>query len=184
MGVNAMFARFTEKLYLTRERRPYAWGCVSIVVLTALVTVLVMTGLDAPYTLQLTASNATYWVICAGALSGAIALYFARGWMGALGALGFARAIVGSLAIAVIASIVAGTLIEPAGGTVYAPLLMVSAFIAKPWIAAIWFAGALGGHYLMASVQEDQDYGYTRPTGRLATEELSSLSRANLYRRN
>lgn len=179
-----MFTRFAEKFYLTRDRRPYAFGCAAIVALTSLVTVLIMIGLDEPYTLQFTASNATYWVIFAGALSGAIALYLARGWMGALGALGFARAIVGSLAIAVIASIVAGTLIVPAGGTIYAPLLMVSAFLAKPWIAAIWFAGTLGAHYLMASVQDDQDYGYTRPTGRLATEELSSLSRANLYRRN
>lgn len=179
-----MFTRLTEKVYLTRERRPCAFGCVSIVALTALVTVLVMMGLEAPYTLQLTASNAMYWVVCAGALSGAIALYLARGWMGAIGALGFARAIVGSLAIAVIASIVAGTLIEPAGGTFYAPILMVSAFIAQPWIAAIWFAGVLGAHYLMASVQDDLDYGYSGRTGRLATDELSSLSRVNLYRRS
>ncbi|HEV8035875.1 hypothetical protein [Yoonia sp.] len=179
-----MFTRFAEKFYLTRDRRPYALGCAAIVVLTSLVTVLIMIGLDTPYTLQVTASSFTYWVICAGALGGAIALYLSRGWMGALGALGFARAVVGSLAIAVIASIVAGTLIEPAGGTVYAPLLMVSTFLARPWIAAIWFAGVLGAHYLMSSVQDDEEYADTRPTGRLATEELSALSRANLYRRN
>ncbi len=180
-----MLTRFADKFYLTKGQRSYALGCAAIVVLTAIVTVLVMIGLDAPYTLQLTATNYTYWVIFAGALSGGIALFLARGWMGALGALGFARAVVGSLAIAIIASVVAGTLTVPVGGTIYAPLFTVSAFIAKPWIAAIWFAGTLGAHYMMTSLEVERSDGEERtPIRRLATEELSALSRANLYRRN
>ncbi|WP_342070520.1 hypothetical protein [Yoonia algicola] len=180
-----MFTRFADKFYLTHGQRSYALGCAAIVVLTALVTVLVMMGLDAPYTLQLSATNYTYWVIFAGALSGGVGLFIARGWMGALGALGFARAIVGSIIIAIVASVVAGTLTVPVGGTIYAPLLTVSAFMAKPWLAAVWFGGTLGGHYLMSSLAAERSDGevYT-PERRLATEELSALSRANLYRRN
>lgn len=179
-----MFTRFTEKFHLTKGEKSYALGFAAIAVLTALLTVLVMTGLDAPYKLQLGATNYTYWVILSGAVSGAVALYIARGWMGALGAFGFARALVGSVAIALVASVVAGTLTVPVGGTVYAPLVMVSAFIAKPWIAALWFAGTLGAHYLMSALQDERRYGTGRPSGRLATEELSPLSRANLYRRS
>ena len=62
----------------------------------------------------------------------------AAGW-GKPGALGLARAIVGSVAVAILAAIVAGTLIVPLYGTVYGPLLIVSEFIAKPWLAVAWF---------------------------------------------
>lgn len=180
-----MFTRFADKFYPTHGQQAYVLGCAAIIVLTALVTVLVMMGLDAPYTLQLSATDYTYWVIFAGALSGGVGLFLARGWMGALGALGFARAVVGSIVMAIVAAIVAGTLTVPVGGTIYAPLMMVSAFMAKPWIAAIWFAGTLGGHYLMSSLAAERSDGEARtPKRRLATEELSALSRANLYRRN
>ena len=179
-----MLTRFAEKFYLTKGEQSYAWGCAVIAALTATVTVLIMMGLDAPYKLQFDATNYTYWVIFAGALSGAVALYIARGWMGAMGPFGFARALVGSVTIAFVASVVAGTLTVPVGGTIYAPLAMVSAFLAKPWIAVLWFAGTLGAHYLMTALQHERVYGVGRPSGRLATEELSPLSRANLYRRS
>lgn len=178
-----MFARLTERLYLTRGEKSYLLGYVAVMLLTAIVTLVVMAGLAAPHTLVLEPSNFFYWVAIAGAMSGGVALYLARGWMGNPGTLGFARAIVGSVAVAVIASIIAGTLTVPFEGTIYAPLMVLSAFLAKPWLAAIWFAGMLGAHYLMSILEEERAFGLGRDAHRSVTSQLSSLSRAQLYRR-
>ncbi len=179
-----MFARLTEKFYPTRGVKAYLLGCLVVVVLSAIVTLVVMAGLEAPYTLVIEPTDFVYWVAFSGAMSGGVALYFARGWMGRIGMLGFARAIVGSLVIAVIAAVLTGTLTVPFAGTVYAPLMLVSAFLAQPWLAAIWFAGILGAHYLMSILEEERAYGLAPASDTSVASQLSSLSRAQLYRRN
>lgn len=184
MGVDAMLTRLADKFYMTRGERAYGLGYVVVILLTAIVTIAMMAGLEAPYTLELAPTTFVYWVGISGAISGGVALYFARGWMGNTGMLGIARAVVGSIAVAIIAAIIAGTLTVPFAGTIYAPLVLVSAFLAKPWLAAIWFAGMFGAHYLMLYLEEERAFGVGRSAGRRATEQLSALSRANLYHRD
>ena len=179
-----MFTRFTEKFYPTRGEKAYLLGYVVTVLLSGIVALIVMAGLEAPYALTTQPTNFVYWVFFAGAMSGGVALYLASGWMAGLGMMGFARAIVGAIAVAVIGAVITGTLTVPFDGTIYGPVMMLSAFIAKPWLAALWFAGMLGAHYLMSILTEERAYGLGRDTHRSVTSQLSSLSRAQLYRRN
>jgi hypothetical protein len=179
-----MLTQLAEKFYLTKGEKSYLLGYVVIVLAAAVLAVVIMAGLQAPYTLAFEASNFVYWVAISGAISGGVALYFASGWMGNAGMLGFARAIVGSVAITLMVSIIAGTLTVPFDGTLYGPLVVLSSFIAKPWIAAIWFAATLGAHYLMSILEEERAFGIGREAHRSATSQLSTLSRAQLYHRD
>lgn len=179
-----MLARLTERFYLTRGKKAYLLGCFVVMFLSAIIALVVMAGLEAPYTLAAQPTNFVYWVAISGAMGGGVALYLASGWMGGAAMLGFARAIVGSVAIAAIAAVIVGTLTVPFEGTIYGPLMLLSAFIAKPWLAVIWFAGMLGAHYLMSILAEERAYGLVQEPDRSVASQLSSLSRAQLYRRN
>jgi len=178
-----MFTRLADKFYLTKGERAYGLGYVVVILLAAIVSIGVMAGLDAPYTLQLAPTTFLYWVGISGGIGGGVALYFAQGWMGNRGLFGLARAVVGSIAVAIMAAIIVGTLTVPFEGTIYAPLELLSAFLAKPWLAVIWFAGMFGAHYLMLVLEEERAFGVGRTAYRRATEQLSPLSRANLYHR-
>ncbi|MEJ8560201.1 hypothetical protein QTO30_02390 [Yoonia sp. GPGPB17] len=179
-----MFERLAEKFYLTRGEKAYVLGFVVIIVIAPLVALVVMAGLAAPYTLAIEPANFVYWVAISGAISAGVGLYLARGWMGNLGMMGLARAVVGSVVLTLIAAVIGGSLTVPFEGTLYAPLMVVSAFIAKPWLAAIWFAGTFGAHYLMSVVEEERAFGIGREAHRSATSQLSTLSRAQLYHRD
>ncbi|MEL7181595.1 MAG: hypothetical protein AAFN63_17495, partial [Pseudomonadota bacterium] len=159
-------------------------GCMAIILTAPIVALVVMAGLAAPYTLAIEANNFVYWVAISGAISAGVGLYLVRGWMGHVGMIGVARAIFGSVLLTLIASVIGGTLTVPFEGALYGPLMVVSAFIAKPWLGAIWFASTFGAHYLMSAVEEERDFGIGREAHRSATSQLSSLSRTNLYRRD
>jgi len=179
-----MLERFTDRLHLTRGEKSYAIAYAAVIAMSAGVTLVVASGVDGANILGLDPTLFTFWTVFAGGLAGGLSLRAARGWMGKPGALGLSRAIVGSVAVAILAAIVAGTLIVPLYGTVYGPLLIVSEFIAKPWLAVAWFGVLIGGHYLMAVLEEEFAFGVSRSANRRASEQLSSLSRAQLYRRN
>ncbi len=179
-----MFERLAEKVYLTRGERSYVLGCIAIILTAPIVALVVMAGLAAPYTLAIEANNFVYWVAISGAISAGVGLYLVRGWMGHVGMIGVARAIFGSVLLTLIVSVVGGTLMVPFEGALYGPLMVVSAFVAKPWLGAIWFASTFGAHYLMSAVEEERDFGIGREAHRSATSQLSSLSRTNLYRRD
>jgi len=179
-----MFTRLADKFYMTRGERAYGLSYVVVILLTAIVSIVVMAGLEAPYTLELAPTSFAYWVGISGAIAGGVALYFARGWMGNAGMFGVARAVVGSIAVAIIAAIIAGTLTVPFAGTVYGPVVVLSAFIAMPWLAVIWVAGMAGAHFLMLMLEEERAFGVGRSANGRATEQLSALSRANLYHRD
>ncbi|WP_168769034.1 hypothetical protein [Yoonia maricola] len=174
----------TQKLYLTKGEKAYLLGYVVVVLTAPIVAILVMAGLAAPYTLVIEPTNYLYWVAISGAISAGVGLYLARGWMGNAGPLGAARAIVGSAAVTLIAAVIGGTLTVPFDGTLQAPLIVTSAFIAKPWLAAIWFAATFGAHYLMSFLEEERAFGIGREAHRSATSQLSRLSRAQLYHRD
>ncbi|EBA12822.1 hypothetical protein [Roseobacter sp. CCS2] len=179
-----MFERFTKKFYLTRGEKAYLLGYLVVILVAPIVALVVMAGLAAPYTLVIEPTNFVYWVAISGAISAGVGLYLARGWMGNLGMMGIARAMVGIVIATLIAAVVAGSLTVPFEGTLYAPLMMLSAFIAKPWLAAIWLAATFGAHYLMSIVEEERAFGIGREAHRSATSQLSTLSRAQLYHRD
>lgn len=179
-----MLARIANKIYLTRGEKAFVIAYAAVIAMTAGITMLVMSGVEGPNALPTEPSVFVFWTILSGAISGGLALFLARGWMGKEGAMGLARAFVGSVAVALIAAIVAGTLIVPLYGTFYAPVLLVSEFIAKPWLAVAWFVVLIGAHYLMAILAEERAFGIGRSSNRRATERLSTLSRAQLYHRD
>jgi hypothetical protein len=179
-----MFARFTKSLYLTKGEKAFVLAYAAVIAMTAGITMMVMSGLEGPGAIPDEATLYVFWAILSGAISGGIALYLARGWLGNLGAMGVARAFVGSVAVALIAAVAAGTLIMPLYGTFYAPVLLITAFISKPWLAMAWFAVTIGAHYMMIVLTEERAFGTGRSARRSATERLSTLSRAQLYNRD
>ena len=119
-------------------------------------------------------------VVMTGAISGLIALFLTRRWMGMPGKLGLARAAVGGCVMALVAAVIAGTLISPLYGTFFAPIMLVAAFGAKPWLAAAWFMVVLLAHGLAVRRAKDLR-NVTRVTDNTAIGQLSALSQANLY---
>lgn len=183
VGVGAMWARIVKSIYLTKGEKAFVQAYGVIIAMTTGMTMLVMSGVDGPNAIPAEPSFYAFWTIFSGALSGGVALFAARGWMGRVGKLGLFRAIVGSGAIALIAAVLAGALIVPLTGAFYAPVLMITEFIEKPWLAAIWFAVSIGAHFLMSVIVEERALGYGRGTTQRATSQLSALSQAQLYRR-
>ena len=179
-----MLARFTKSIYLTKGEKALVLAYAAVIAMTAGITMMIMSGLEGPSAIPDEPTLYVFWAIFSGALSGGVALYLARGWMGKLGAMGVARAFVGSVAVALIAAVIAGTLVFPLYGTFYAPVLMITAFITKPWLAFAWFAVTIGAHYMMIVLSEERAFGTGRSAKRSATERLSTLSRAQLYHRD
>lgn len=177
-----MWARIVKAIHLTRGEKSLAMAYAAVVAMSAGMTILVMSGVEGENAIPPEPTWYDNWVIVAGALSGGIALYLARNWMGVLGAIGFARAIVGSIVVAFVAAVVAGTLILPVYGTVFGPFLLISEFVATPWLAVLWFAVALAAHFLISKWTEERAWGYGRGAERGAVSQLSRLSQVNLYR--
>ncbi|WP_108814703.1 hypothetical protein [Loktanella sp. Alg231-35] len=179
-----MLDRFLKALYLTRGEKSVALAYAAVIAMSAGISVLIMTGIEGPAALGAERSLYVFWVIFSGAIGGGVALLAARGWMGNAGVLGFARAFVGAIAVAFLASLIAGTMIFPLYGTFYAPVILLTEVIAKPWLGIAWFAILIGAHYMMTAITEERALGYSRAAShRPATSRLSTLSRAQLYHR-
>lgn len=178
-----MFGQIKDAMYLTKGEKAFILAYGAVMAVTAGITILIMSGVEGRGALPTEPSFYTLWVIAAGALSGGIGLFVARGWMGRSGALGLGRALVGCVAIAFVASVVAGTLIQPLNGTFYAPVLLLTEFIDKIWLAVAWIAVVLGAHHLMTVLADERALGYGRAAKATAVSQLSSLSRAQLYHR-
>lgn len=179
-----MLDRFLKALYLTSGEKSFVLAYAAVTAMTAGISVLIMSDIGGPAALGSEPTFYVFWVIFSGALGGAVALFAARGWMGKTGVMGFARAFVGSIAVAFLASLIAGTMIYPLYGTFYAPVILLTEVIAKPWIAVAWFGIMMGAHYMMTAITEERALGYGRAANhRPATARLSTLSRAQLYHR-
>lgn len=179
-----MSARILEGLPLSRGEKSSLLAYGAVIAMAAGMTILIMSGVDGTGLIWADQPWFSQWVIFAGALSGGISLALARGWMGLEGTFGVLRAAVGSVAIAVMAAMIAGILIDPLLGVVYGPVLLVSEFIAKPWLAVAWFAGAMAVHALQLDARRERDL-LASPRGRArAVTQLSRLSQENLYRRS
>lgn len=178
-----MFGQLKESVYLTKGEKSVVLAYVAVMIASAGLTVLIVLGLDQAWANLQFASPFTWWVVLSGAVSGGIGLFAARGWMGKTNMMGIARAIIGSIVIAFVASVVAGTLIHPLDGTVFAPVLLLTTFIEKAWLALSWLAVVLGAHHLMTALADERALGYGRGAKHRAVSQLSSLSRAQLYHR-
>ena len=179
-----MSARILESLSLSRGEKSTLLAYGAVVAMAAGMTILIMSGVDGEGLVWADTAWFSQWVIFAGAISGGISLALARGWMGLEGTLGLLRASVGSVAIAIMAAMIAGILIDPLLGVVYGPILLLTEFIAKPWLALAWFVGSMAVHALQLDARRERDLLAT-PGGRgRAVTQLSRLSQENLYRRS
>jgi hypothetical protein len=122
------------------------------------------------------------WMICASALAGFAALMISRGWIGMPGMLGIIRACFGALVMLVLASLIGGSLIMPIYGTVYAPFIVLSAFIANPLWAVFWCGGVVAAHWVLAQ-SEQKRLAILSEQERQAQSSLSPLSQAYFYRK-
>lgn len=177
-----MWARIMKVIHLTRGEKSLAVAFGAVVAMSAGITILVMSGLEGENAIPPEPTWYDNWVIFAGALSGGIALYLARGWMGMQGYVGFARAAVGSVAVALGAAVIAGTLILPLYGTIFGPIMVVTQFLDLPLLALSWFAVTMAAHALIGRWREERALGYGRGADRGAVTQLSRLSQINLYR--
>ncbi len=179
-----MWARIMKTIHLTRGEKSLALAYAAIIAMSAGITILIMSGVQGANAIPPEPTWFDTWVILSGALSGGVALYLARGWMGAQGAIGFVRAGVGAIAVGLLAALIAGTLIMPLYGTVFGPIMLVTEFLARPWLAVSWFAVAFAAHALIARWTAERAWGLGRGADRGAVSQLSRLSQVNLYRKN
>ncbi|MDX8351330.1 hypothetical protein [Cognatiyoonia sp. IB215182] len=152
--------------------------------MTAGITILIMSGVGGDGLIWADKAWFSQWIIFAGALSGGISLALARGWMGLEGILGLARAVIGAMAIAIMAAMIAGILIDPLLGVVYGPILLVTEFLARPWLAIAWFVGSMAVHGLLLEARRERELLAPPRAKQRAVAQLSRLSQENLYRRS
>ena len=175
-----MLSRFLRMLHLTKGERALATAYAGVSATSAGIMMFVMAGVKGGQLQSVYPAGYEIWIIMAGAISGAIALYLTRGWMGLSGGLGIARALFGGCATALIASLIGGTLIVPVYGTFFAPIMVVAAFGLKPWLAVAWFAVILAAHgLLMRRLSELREAALAADDS--AIGQLSPMSQANLY---
>ncbi|MBQ1202866.1 MAG: hypothetical protein IIX61_03535, partial [Loktanella sp.] len=111
-----------------------------------------------------------------------LALRIARGWFGLPGRLGWVRAFVGGFVALIVAAVIGGSLILPGYGTLYAPLMVLTAVMARPVVGLIWFAGAIGSHW--AIIQADAARAAQQQLEReQEMSSLSALSQTYFYRK-
>ena len=178
-----MYARErTSKVFVNNRTARFS-AYLAIVIMSIAVTIFVMAGVEGQTAIPAEPSLYAIWTIAAGAIGGAASLYAARGWLGLSGGIGYARAVVGSLAAALIGAAIVGILIMPVYGGIYAPVLLISEFVAKPLLAVVWVGVYVGAHYLMLQRSNALDSEYKASETRFASAELSSLTQAQLYRR-
>lgn len=177
-----MSARVVKYLSLSRPEKATVAAYAAVVAMTAGMTILIMSGVDGDNLLWGDKGWFSYWVIFAGALSGAIGLSLARGWMGAEGVLGSLRAIVGGVAVGFMSAMIAGLLIDPLLGVVHGPVLVLTEFMNKPWLAVAWLIGMAGAHILMVLAAREREDNFIRSGSGRAVGQLSRLSQENLYR--
>jgi hypothetical protein len=171
-------------MQISRGEKAYTLAFAAVIAVSAGLSFFIMSGVEGAPALPAEPTTYTAWIIGAGALSGFFALFAARGYMGGFGVLGLLRAIVGSTAAGIIAAAIAGTLIMPVYGTFFAPVIVATEFLAKPWLAIAWYAVMIAAHYLMQILADERVWGYTRETSsRPASSQLSQLTRSQLYNR-
>lgn len=174
-----MFARFLSVLDVDSNMKSLviAYGVTMAVAagLTFMITnVLLQAG-----TVNSAASMYNVWVIAAGGLSAGLALHLGRAWFGGRGVMGFARLVLGMVMVTIVTAVISGTLIAPLFGGLAAPIVLLTIFVANPWLAVSWFGLLLGVHVLIGMWRDG--VGVAHQAG--ISSQLSATSQAILYRR-
>ncbi|MEM9349856.1 MAG: hypothetical protein AAGA47_06315 [Pseudomonadota bacterium] len=110
---------------------------------------------------DLVSATAGAWLctLCA-AIGGVTAPILVRDWFGHAGVCGIIYALVGGLMATMLLGVFAGTLILPVFGTMFGPLLVLTASIAKPWFLLPWVISLKGLHSAMVEYRAEQDTIY------------------------
>lgn len=133
-----------------------------------------------PGTINSETSMYNVWVVVAGGLSAGTALHLGRAWFGGRGVLGCARLVLGMVMVTIVAAVIAGTLIAPLFGGLAAPVVLLTTFVAMPWLAVSWFVLMMGVHVLIGVWRD----GLAGAFGNGIESQLSATSQAILYRRS
>ena len=173
-----MVKSYFGMLHLTRGDKALAMAYGAMSAMSAGMTMLIMS--DVTTAIPVTIVGYETWVAIVGAFSGALALYATRNWMSLAGRLGTLRAMVGGCISAFLAAVIAGTLIVPFYGTLFAPVLLLTAFTVKPYLVLAWFGIVMMAHLLL--VRHDIELRRAaREEDLSAIGQLSDLSKAQLY---
>ncbi|MEM9436588.1 MAG: hypothetical protein AAGA15_06065 [Pseudomonadota bacterium] len=110
---------------------------------------------------DLVSPKAGEWIctLCA-ALGGMAAPVLVRDWFGYRGVSGVIYALVGGIMATMLLGVFAGTFILPVFGTMFGPLLILTASIGKPWFLVPWAIALKGLHIAMIEYREEQDTIY------------------------
>jgi hypothetical protein len=176
-----MYARLDSSENTYKASRSPVGAYLAVVLVSIFITMIVMAGVEGEAAIPSEPSRYAAWTVFSGAFGGAVALYAGRGWLGLPGALGFTRAVVGSFAVALIGASIAGALILPIYGAFYAPIMMMTEFVERPVIAALWLAVLLAAHYMLMP-RSELTAAQKRAAG-LSDSELSPLTQAQFYSR-
>jgi hypothetical protein len=176
-----MYARLENSKNTNTARKSPVGAYLSVMLVSIFITMIVMAGVEGEAAIPAEPSGYAAWTVFSGAFGGAVALYTGRGWLGLPGALGLTRAVVGSLAVALIGASIAGALILPIYGAFYAPVMMMTEFVERPVIAALWIAVLLAAHYML--MPRSRVPATQVESSRFSDSGLSSLTQAQLYHR-
>jgi hypothetical protein len=178
-----MYADETDSDIAKVSRKSSLGAYLAAILMSVVLTAVIMAGVEGEAAIPAEPSLYTGWTMLAGAIGGGLAFFAAKGWFGQTGLMGATRAVVGSIAVALMGAVIVGLLILPAMGAFYAPVMLVTEFLARPILAAVWFAVLLGAHYLMTPDQKAMAWEAENASTRTVSSQLSSLTRANLYRK-
>ncbi len=173
-----MYAQLEESENTHTARKFPVGAYLAVVLVSIFITIIVMAGVEGEAAIPAEPSQYAAWTVFAGAFGGAAALFAGRGWLGLPGAIGLARAIVGSFAVALVGASIAGALILPIYGAFYAPVMLMTEFVERPVLAALWIAVLLAAHYMLMPRTDLQGRN-----SQFSDTALSSLTQAQFYRR-
>ncbi len=173
-----MFAQTLNKLNLTRGQKAVCAAYGAVMAVASGISLMMMSTVNGGTAIPPEPTLYDNWIVLVGGLAAGVALFVSRGWLGGRGALGVARAIVATIIVTCVTAILTGLFVAPFHGAITGPLLVLSEFAAKPFLAAAWGGVIFAAHILIGYWRAERD----EAAHASAVSQLSALSRANLYR--
>lgn len=97
------------------------------------------------------------WIFAAGMFGGVAGIFAGQSYLGQVGAAGLLGFFQGFIVINFFAALAGGTLVLPFYGTMFGILAVVGAFVAYPWLAAIWIVSVWTAHFARAVYNRERD---------------------------
>lgn len=140
--------------FLSRGEARLFLGCLFTALFGAALAFVVVLRLDSAAVFNRPMTAYEYWILTAGFIGGASAVYLSRH---ALGQSGFGITLRGMASTTFLAAVIAGTLGLPLYGTMFGPFTLVLIFAASPIIAILWFGNLLAVHVLVREWQRERN---------------------------